>query len=115
MGRRDPPLPAAVESLRLNLEREAAARSALAADVTAQVKELHGMLAQANERREKDAADAAAAADQRASEREARLASLEGAGLGSLRAELDAVREQLRKSSRECLRRCEAGMPPRGL
>eukprot|EP00928_Gymnodinium_smaydae_P048252 TRINITY_DN3224_c0_g1_i1.p1 TRINITY_DN3224_c0_g1~~TRINITY_DN3224_c0_g1_i1.p1 ORF type:complete len:1847 (-),score=578.76 TRINITY_DN3224_c0_g1_i1:73-5613(-) len=97
---------AAVETLRADLERETSARAALASESSEKIKELHGMLSQVANRQEQDAYSRQQTIADERNRQQARLAVLEP-GVDSAHSELEALREQLRRSIEACNRRCE--------
>lgn len=105
-GTAPPHVEAALTSLSTNLEREVSARSALATEVSQRVKELHGVLTTINQRLDHDAFGRHQQIAEINSQSQARVAALEP-NFATLRSELDAVQEQLRRTVAEAARRCE--------
>jgi len=93
-------------ALRMDLEREASARSSASAEATDKIKELHGLISAVNERQEHEAYSRQQQLADQSSRGQARVAALEP-NFEALRSELDAVRQQLQKTGGDCARRCE--------
>mmetsp|Transcript_79996 Transcript_79996/g.124752 ORF Transcript_79996/g.124752 Transcript_79996/m.124752 type:complete len:1771 (+) Transcript_79996:28-5340(+) len=96
----------ALEALRADLEREAVARAQLGAEATEKIKELHTHIAAVNERQEQEAYGRQQHLVEQSSRNQARVAALEP-NFETLRSEIDAMREQIKRGGGDCMRRCE--------
>mmetsp|Transcript_39807 Transcript_39807/g.93771 ORF Transcript_39807/g.93771 Transcript_39807/m.93771 type:complete len:1965 (+) Transcript_39807:164-6058(+) len=100
------PNQAAVDALRMGLEREVAARTELGIEASDKIKELHRIITEVTDRHHLEAQSRAVQQSGADLQQQARIAAITPT-LESMRGELDTLRETLRRTSTDCARRCE--------
>jgi len=95
-----------IDALRVDLDREAQARAGQSAESTERMKELHGLIAQVNERQEHEAYGRQQQLAEQSERGQARVAALEP-NFDALRSEIDVLKQQLLRTGGDCARRCE--------